>query len=134
MSVPPAPFASTVAGPENRTNMTAATAAVPLSPTTRGMLCMTAGVLVLTTQDAITKWLTDSYHPGEIMFYRGFFSFLPIFLFATREGGLSAFRAKRLGPNLIRGLFALITSALNVLAFGMQIGRAPCRERGGPSG
>lgn len=96
----------------------ATTAAVPLSPSARGILCMIAGVFVLTTQDAITKWLTDSYHPGEIMFYRGLFSFLPIFVFASRGGGFSAFRAKRLGPNLIRGIFALITSVLIVLAFG----------------
>ena len=90
---------------------------VPMSQSARGILCMIAGVFVLTTQDAITKWLTDGYHPGEITFYRGLFSFIPIAILAARTDGFAALRANRLGANLVRGLFALATSALIVWAF-----------------
>lgn len=92
-------------------------AAAPMSASARGILCMIAGVFVLTTQDAITKWLTAGYHPGEITFYRGLFSFIPIGVLAARNGGLSALKANHLGANVVRGLFALATSALIVWAF-----------------
>ncbi|MFN4088455.1 MAG: DMT family transporter, partial [Alphaproteobacteria bacterium] len=92
-------------------------ASAPLSASAKGILCMILGVFVLTTQDAITKWMTDGYHPGEITFYRGLFSFLPILLFATRDGGWTAFRARRLGPNILRAFFALATSVLIVWSF-----------------
>ena len=49
-----------------------------LTDNTKGVLCMIAGTLVLTSQDAITKWMTAKYHAGEILFYRGIFSFIPI--------------------------------------------------------
>jgi len=90
-----------------------------MTPAVRGILCMIAGVFVLTTQDAISKWLTASYHPGEITFYRGLFSFIPIAVLASRTGGWAALKANRLGANILRGLFALVTSALIVWAFSM---------------
>ena len=71
---------------------------------TKGILCMIAGVLVLTTQDAVTKWLTAGFHAGEIMFYRGLFSFIPIAVLLWREGGMAGIRSKRPALNLLRAL------------------------------
>ena len=48
-----------------------------LSDGAKGAWCMIIGALLLTSQDAISKWLTTDYHAGEILFYRGFFSFIP---------------------------------------------------------
>ena len=78
---------------------------------------MIAGVFVLTTQDAITKWLTAGYHAGEIMFYRGAFSFMPLALFLWRAGGLTALRSRRPGLNFLRAVLALCTSVLIVKSF-----------------
>ena len=92
-------------------------APVGLSAQTKGMLCMIAGVLVLTTQDAISKWLTSSYHVGEIMVYRGVISFLPLLVFIYRDGGVTVLRSRRPGLNFLRALLALATSLLIVLSF-----------------
>lgn len=51
-----------------------------LSPTTRGILAMVASSLALTTQDAITKWMTAGWRPEEIIFYRGLWALLPAFM------------------------------------------------------
>ena len=88
-----------------------------LNDQAKGILCMIAGVLVLTTQDAITKWLTAGYHAGEIMFYRGLFSFIPIAVLLWREGGAAGMRSRRPALNLVRALLALATSVLIVTAF-----------------
>ena len=52
------------------------------------------GVL-LTVQDAITKWLTSDYTSGEIMFWRGLLSFLPMALLIWRRGGLAVLHSGR---------------------------------------
>ena len=78
---------------------------------------MIAGMFVLTTQDVITKWLTAGYHAGEIMFYRGLFSFLPLALFVWREGGPTCLRTGRPGLMAVRSLLALATSLMIVLSY-----------------
>ena len=52
-----------------------------LSHASLGIALMLAGTLMLTLQDAVSKWLIDSFHVGEILFYRGIFAYLPILAF-----------------------------------------------------
>ncbi len=87
---------------------------------TRGILCMIAGVFVLTTQDALTKWLTAGFHAGEIMFWRGLFSFLPLAVLIWRDGGLSSVKSRRPLVNLLRAMLALATSVLIVMSFALM--------------
>ncbi|MSO76179.1 MAG: DMT family transporter [Alphaproteobacteria bacterium] len=60
-------------------------------PARRGfaILCMVAGVLMLTTQDAVTKWLVADHNVGEIILYRGLVT-LPLFALFTcwKRGGV----------------------------------------------
>lgn len=88
----------------------------PPSSARRGLFYIIAGTLLLTSQDAISKWLTDDYHFGEIFFYRGLWAYLPILLIARHSGGLHLLRSRRPRASLLRaGLntaagIAIITS------------------------
>ena len=37
----------------------------------KGILCMVIGTMLLTSNDAITKWLLNTLHPGDVMAWRG---------------------------------------------------------------
>ena len=85
-----------------------------MTPVTRGILCMIVGTLLLTTQDAITKLLTDTYSPGEIMCLRGVCSFGVLALLIRREGGWHRVRPKRRGLVWLRGILGFLTSLVIV--------------------
>jgi drug/metabolite transporter (DMT)-like permease len=70
--------------------------------TGRGIPFILLGTLMLTTQDAISKWLTADYHFGEIFFYRGIWAYLPIAYFVWRDGGLHTLRSARPFANIAR--------------------------------
>ncbi|MCB1739087.1 MAG: DMT family transporter [Gammaproteobacteria bacterium] len=69
-----------------------------------GIGLMITGTFMLTCQDAVSKWLIDGFHAGEILFYRGLFAYLPIAVFAWRAGGLQALRSARPRANVLRAL------------------------------
>ncbi|MBT6274412.1 MAG: DMT family transporter [Chromatiales bacterium] len=68
----------------------------------RGSVLMIVGVLMLTVQDAVSKWLIDDFHVGEILFYRGIWAYVPLAFFAWSDGGFRALRSQRIGANIIR--------------------------------
>ena len=55
---------------------------------TKGILCMVAGGALITVNDAILKWLSDTYPVGEVMFVRGLFVSIPIVFLVWRAGGI----------------------------------------------
>ena len=55
---------------------------------TKGILCMVAGGALITLNDAILKWLSDSYPVDEVMFVRGLFVSIPIVFLVWRAGGV----------------------------------------------
>jgi drug/metabolite transporter (DMT)-like permease len=54
----------------------------------KGILCMVAGGALITVNDAILKWLSDTYPVGEVMFVRGIFVSIPIVFLVWRAGGI----------------------------------------------
>ena len=96
--------------------MTAA-AAPARRDTLVGMAFMTAGGFLLTTQDAIGKWLTSDYHAGEIMAYRGIFMLLPVMAAMWWQQDASFLRPRRPLAVGMRTLFTVLTSAFVVLSF-----------------
>lgn len=90
---------------------------VPMTPVTRGILCMIVGTVLLASQDAITKLLTDTYSPGEVMCLRGAASFAVLAILVHREGGWRRVRAKRRGLVWLRALLGFFTSLVIVTAF-----------------
>lgn len=83
----------------------------------KGLACMIASGLLLTLQDTGVKWLTDDYATGEIMFWRGLFSFLPIGLLIWHAGGPAILRSRRIGALLLRSVLAAGTSLFIVVSF-----------------
>ena len=87
-----------------------------MNPTSRGILYMIAGTLLLSTQDAITKLLTATYSPGEIMCLRGAASFAVLAVLVHREGGWRRVKARRPGLVWLRGVLGFLTSLVIVSA------------------
>ena len=87
-----------------------------LNPAQKGIACTIAGGLLLTGQDAITKWLTVDYSTGEIMFWRGLFSFLPVAVLVWHAGRLRSLRPRRPLGVLLRSVLALVNSVLIIVS------------------
>ena len=85
--------------------------------TLAGMAYMVAGGLLLTSQDAISKWLTDDYHAGEIMAYRGLFMLVPVMLAMAWQRDASFLRPRRPLAVGLRSAATVFTSAFVVLSF-----------------
>ena len=84
----------------------------------KGALCMIAGGLLMTVQDAICKWLTADFHSGEIMFFRGLFTFVPIVvIIALWKGGLRQLASRNLKGTLTRAVLGASTSIFVVVSF-----------------
>ncbi len=90
----------------------------PAASPVRGIICMSVGTLVLTTHDAISKWLLDSLHVGEIIAWRGVMSLPFVLLLLRLEGDRWRSLASR-APwhTALRGFLALATSVLVILSF-----------------
>lgn len=85
---------------------------------TRGILCMIVGTMLLTSNDAITKWLLQTLHPGDMMAWRGLFSMPFIVLILRYErAGLRDVRSKAPARNFLRAVLALTTSVLVIISF-----------------
>jgi len=84
----------------------------------KGIACMVFGTVLLTSNDAITKWLLTSLHPGDVMAWRGLLSLPFVLLILQLEGGsLSSLRSKAPKRNFLRAVLALVTSAFVILSF-----------------
>jgi drug/metabolite transporter (DMT)-like permease len=87
-----------------------------VSTTGKGMLCMIAGTMLLTTQDAITKWLTADFHAGEILFYRGIWMFPTLAVLIHFNGGVETLRLNQTAGVMWRSLAALMASVFVTVA------------------
>ena len=89
-----------------------------LSNGAKGILFIVLSGLLLTSQDGISKWLTQNLHPGEIMFFRGLFTFVPIFVIvALRPGGFGQLVSRNLRGTLTRACLGAATSIFVVISF-----------------
>ncbi|MCH7937013.1 MAG: DMT family transporter [Proteobacteria bacterium] len=80
-------------------------AGTSLSPG-RGITFTILGGALLTTNDAVLKWLTSDYPVGQLMFIRGLFVFLPVMLIAWRAGGFGLIRVNSFRNQSLRAGFA----------------------------
>ena len=72
----------------------------------RGITFTILGGALLTTNDAVLKWLTSDYPVGQLMFIRGLFVFLPVMLIVWRAGGFGLIRVNSLRDQSLRASFA----------------------------
>ena len=75
---------------------------------------MLLGSGLLTTSDAVTKWLTQDFPVSQVWCLRTVFVLVPIALLAPRYGGYRALLPNRIGPQLLRAILFLVTTLLIV--------------------
>ncbi|MBV9858565.1 MAG: DMT family transporter [Alphaproteobacteria bacterium] len=79
-----------------------------------GILYMVASVFLFSIQNAIGKWLAQTYPIPMLVFFRSAVALLPSALLVWRAGGLPVLRTRRLGAQFSR---ALIWGGSNVASF-----------------
>jgi len=82
----------------------------------KGIVCLLASGAILSFTDGLSKYLTDSFPPGEILFFRAFFIFVPIAFMVWRGGGLASLRIVNWRIQLARGACSLVASFLFIVA------------------
>ena len=79
-----------------------------------GILYMVASVFLFSIQNAIGKWLAQTYPIPMLVFFRSFVALLPSFVLVYRAGGLSVMRTNRMAGQFGR---AVIWGGSNVASF-----------------
>ena len=82
----------------------------------KGIFCLITAGAILAFTDGLSKHLTGAYPPGQILFFRSIFVFLPIAVMVWRKGGPHAVRIVNRRAQLARGLFAVVTSFMFMVA------------------
>ncbi|MCA8929162.1 MAG: DMT family transporter [Alphaproteobacteria bacterium] len=84
----------------------------------RGILCIALSTVVLTSQDAITKWLLQSHHAGEVMFIRGLMAVPVVVVMHLLLGhSLPRLRSRKPGFTAYRSVIAVVCSFFVTLSF-----------------
>ncbi len=78
------------------------------------ILYMVASVFLFSFQNAIGKWLAQTYPIPMLVFFRSAVALLPSYLLVLRTGGNSTLRTNRLGAQFVR---AAIWGGSNVASF-----------------
>jgi drug/metabolite transporter (DMT)-like permease len=71
---------------------------------------------ILAFTDGLSKLLTGMYPPGEILFFRSVFVFIPISIMVWRGGGVRSIRIVNRKAQAARGMFAVVTSFMFMVA------------------
>jgi len=88
-----------------------------LSPLLTGILWMTLGFFLFSILNAGAKWLVSSeYSTWQITFVRYFGSFALVLLFYLPREGISVFKSKVPGKQMLRGMFLLGSTIFNFAA------------------
>lgn len=89
-----------------------ATSGVPM----RGVFCLVGGLIVITLNDAIVKWLSGGYPLHEIVFVRAAIALTVTLGIARLEGGLALLKTRRPLLHLARGLLLVAANMCYFLA------------------
>ena len=87
-----------------------------MSNSLKGIFCLITAGAILAFTDGLSKFLTAGYPPGQILFFRSVFVFIPIAIMVWRKGGFRTVLIVDRRGQLMRGLFAVITSFLFMIA------------------
>jgi len=87
-----------------------------MSNSLKGILCLITAGAILAFTDGLSKFLTGGYPPGQILFFRSVFVFIPIAFMVWRKGGFRTVLIVDRRGQLMRGLFAVVTSFLFMIA------------------
>jgi drug/metabolite transporter (DMT)-like permease len=85
----------------------------------RGILLMVLSVFLFSSMDAVIKWASQDYPTGQIVFFRNFVAFVPVYLFLWQTQTPMPLRTNRLGGHLLRGIVGVTSMSLFFLALGL---------------
>jgi S-adenosylmethionine uptake transporter len=91
-------------------------AAIRSSAAVQGVLCIVLGMVVLSLQDSLIKWMSGDYPLHQIVFSRSAVAILVTAYIARLEGGLGLLRTRRLALHLARGLLLVAANICYFLA------------------
>jgi drug/metabolite transporter (DMT)-like permease len=80
---------------------------------------MIVGTFLLTSHDAISKWMTSSFTVGEVLIYRSLVPALFLLALLLHSGGAPALRPRAPRANFTRAILGAATSYLVVTAYSM---------------
>ena len=87
--------------------------AVSISPL-KGIGCMVLSLFTFTVSDAVTKWLTQTYPIGEIIFLRSFFIVLPVLMVVWYRNDWGSLRTVNRRMQLLRTALVVLATVLIV--------------------
>jgi hypothetical protein len=82
-----------------------------------GILYMVASVVLFSMQNAIGKWLAQSYPIPMLVFFRSAVALLPSYLLVMHAGGHSVLRTNRLGAQFGRAAIWGGSNAASFIAY-----------------
>src|SRR5258708_34240925 len=82
----------------------------------RGIAAMLVGVGLFSIMDSLVKYLGATYHPLEIVFFRGAVAFVPIMAVVMARGGLGVLRTRKPGAHALRCLIGIGPTILVLIA------------------
>lgn len=97
--------------------MTVTTRSQAAAVETAGIICAIAGTAVLTTHDAVSKWLAERFTIGDILLYRGLLTLPLCVAILIQAGGLHLVRPRKPALNLTRAGLGVMSSVLVVASF-----------------
>ena len=80
---------------------------------------MILGSALLTSNDAITKWLTQDYPASQVWGLRALFALIPIILLAPRYGGYQTLLPNNIRLQLLRAVIFFSTTLLIVIGLSL---------------
>ncbi len=91
-------------------------AAIRSSAKVQAVLCLIFGLVALSFQDSLVKWMSGDYPLHQIVLTRSGIAILLTVYFAHLEGGIGHLRTRRLWLQLTRGLLMVISATCYFLA------------------
>src|SRR5262245_48571863 len=85
-----------------------------MSPTVKGLAAAALGILLLTLNDAVSKYLTELFPVGQVICVRQLATLLFIVPCVVLGPGWSVLRIVSWGGQLVRGLLFVLGAALMV--------------------
>jgi drug/metabolite transporter (DMT)-like permease len=85
-----------------------------------GIAWFQVAILCFAVMDAAIKYLTADFGTWQIMFFRGFFSLIPIAVLVTRSGGLGTLRTRRPLSHVGRALVGIAAAFCFFYAYSLM--------------
>jgi len=87
--------------------------AVSISPI-KGIGCMVLSLFTFTVSDAVTKWLTQTYPIGQLIFVRSFFIILPVLMVVAYRNEWRSLRTVNRRMQFLRAFLVVLSTVLIV--------------------